>query len=77
MAEWEFLIMIGTLIVGGLSWLLKLENRISSHELVCAERQKNLMERNDAMIARVSALDGKMDALVAHLMGPHRGGTTS
>lgn len=58
-------------IVGGLAWLFRLEGRVTSHEQVCAERQKNLLERHDRVQRELADMNGSIKALVQHVMAKH------
>lgn len=56
-----------TALAGALTWLLRLEGRVSTHEQVCAERQKHLTERLDAIKTAASATDHKLDLVADKL----------
>lgn len=51
--------------VMGLAWLFRLEARISSHEMVCSERQRHLTERHDETLRRISVVDEKLDRILS------------
>jgi hypothetical protein len=56
-------IVVVTTLAGALTWLLRLEGRVSTHEQVCAERQRHLTDRLDAIKASASATDHKLDMM--------------
>lgn len=49
--------------VATLAWLFRLEGRVSAHELVCAQRQLQLTERQDRTNHQLADLSTTMRAL--------------
>jgi hypothetical protein len=45
-------------------WAIRLEGRVSSHELVCSERYRRLEERHVEALDAIRALDAKFDRVV-------------
>ncbi len=48
-------------IVAVVIWAIRLEGRVSAHELVCSERYRRLEERHIEAIGAIRALDAKFD----------------
>ena len=58
------LIAVAALLSPGVIWLLRLEGRLNTHEGQCAERQKRMDERHEAMLTTLGGMDEKLNRLM-------------
>lgn len=62
--ELQSIVAVAVPAVLALSWLLRLEGRLNSHEATCTERHRKLDERHAALNKQLDSIEQKLDWLV-------------
>lgn len=62
MENWvEWLMSLGTVVVGGIVWAVRLEGRINVHDTLLRERKDQQDERWEEVKARLERIESKLD----------------
>ena len=61
------LVATGSLVVGSIVWLIRLEGRVNTHEAICAERYQQLRQQHVEGLDEMRLIETKLDSLIQRL----------
>ena len=64
---------IGSVLVGGLAWLFRLQGRLGSHEAECLQFRKRIDERHETSTKRADERHDELMHAIAALQTQHMG----